>query len=469
MALNLDFTLKRNNGTDYDTLLPTTVIEQIHRKGDSVSLVDILAAKIETNQKGAANGVAPLNSSSKIADAYLPDYVFGGMKYKGTVSLGTTMTLTDLFSSTVNESTKDTAIGAYFIVSVAGTLTGQTPPGTAGSYIYVWGFQDDGQTTTDNTLEVGDWIVYRKVEATSNYFTFWFDVVNNTQKDATEAAKGIVQLSNATVTTSMDGSSKVITEDVLFDLIGTAAGKIAAGNHTHAYQPIDSDLTAIAGLTPGNKSVIIGNGSAWVAESGATLRTSLGLAIGTDVQAQNAALQSIAGLTTAADRMIYTTAANTYAVTTLSSFIRTLLDDADAAAARTTLGLVIGTDVQAQNSTLSQISALANTAGNVIIGNGTQFVVQSGDTLRSSLGLAIGTNVQAYSAGLAAIAGLALTNQNFIMANGSSWEAQTPTQVRATLSVYSQTEVNTLLTNRPKFFYDTTAGSATGDYIIDLD
>jgi hypothetical protein len=48
--------------------------------------------------------------------------------------------------------------------------------------------------------------------------------------------------------------------------------------------------------------------------SAATARTNLGLAIGTNVQAFNAALQSISGLTTIANNMIYTTALNTYAV-----------------------------------------------------------------------------------------------------------------------------------------------------------
>ena len=68
-------------------------------------------------------------------------------------------------------------------------------------------------------------------------------------------------------------------------------------------------------------------------------RTTLGLAIGTNVQAYDAGLASIAGLTTVADRTIYTTASDTYAVTTLTSFGRSLIDDADASAGRSTLGL----------------------------------------------------------------------------------------------------------------------------------
>ena len=54
----------------------------------------------------------------------------------------------------------------------------------------------------------------------------------------------------------------------------------------------------------------------------------------------NAALASIAGLTTAADKMIYTTGADTYAVIDLTTVGRDLLDDASTAAQRTTLGLV---------------------------------------------------------------------------------------------------------------------------------
>lgn len=67
-----------------------------------------------------------------------------------------------------------------------------------------------------------------------------------------------------------------------------------------------------------------------------------GLVIGTDVQAYDAGLASIAGLTTSANQIIYTTASDTYATTTLSAFARTILDDADANAVRVTIGAGTG-------------------------------------------------------------------------------------------------------------------------------
>jgi hypothetical protein len=77
----------------------------------------------------------------------------------------------------------------------------------------------------------------------------------------------------------------------------------------------------------------------------ATARGTLGLVIGTDVQAYDAGLNSIAGLTTAANNYIYTTASDTYTTGTITQFGRDLIDDADAATARGTLNVdVAGTD-----------------------------------------------------------------------------------------------------------------------------
>lgn len=46
------------------------------------------------------------------------------------------------------------------------------------------------------------------------------------------------------------------------------------------FQPVDADLTAIAALLKTDGNIIVGNGTTWVAESGNTARTSLGLGTG---------------------------------------------------------------------------------------------------------------------------------------------------------------------------------------------
>lgn len=60
---------------------------------------------------------------------------------------------------------------------------------------------------------------------------------------------------------------------------------------------------------------------------------------------------------------------------------------------------------------------------------------------RTALGLAIGTNVQAYSARLADVAALAVTADNFVVANGSNLVLKTPSQARTSLQLVPGTDV----------------------------
>lgn len=78
-----------------------------------------------------------------------------------------------------------------------------------------------------------------------------------------------------------------------------------------------------------------------------------------------------------------------------------------AAGARTNLGLVIGTDVQAFDAALADISALAVTDGNFIVADGANWVAESGATARTSLGLG---SIATQSAASVAITGGAISD-----------------------------------------------------------
>jgi len=155
--------------------------------------------------------------------------------------------------------------------------------------------------------------------------------------------------SGSAATYDLTAAGKALLDDANASAQRTTLG-LAIGSDVQAY---DAELAALAGLTSAADKGIqfTGSGSAATYDltaAGKALlddadasaqRTTMGVAIGSDVQAYDAGLASIAGLTTAANKVIYTTGSDTYAVTDFTAFGRSLVDDADAAAGRTTLGL----------------------------------------------------------------------------------------------------------------------------------
>ena len=230
----------------------------------------------------------------------------------------------------------------------------------------------------------------------------------------------------------------------------------------------NSDITSITGLTT---DLAVDHGGTGASTASAA-RTNLGVAIGSDVQAYDAGLASIAGLTTAADKMVYTTGSDTYAVTSLTEIGRNILDDADAAAVRSTIGAQAAGSYAASgsNSDITELTGLSTdlsvsqggtgastfTASGILLGAGTGAVTASaamttnGTLLIGGVGgpevatLTAGSNVTitngdgtitiASSGGggggasaftdLSDVGDTTATSGNIMVADGDSWESK---------------------------------------------
>lgn len=115
--------------------------------------------------------------------------------------------------------------------------------------------------------------------------------------------------------------------------------------------------------------ISIANGGTGTTTASAA-RVELGLEIGTDVQAQSSELQGIIDASVANDAFAYKNSGGTWASTAISAFGRSLVDDADAATSRSTMGL--GTvATYATGTSGATVPLLNDVAGRTWVGSNT--------------------------------------------------------------------------------------------------
>jgi hypothetical protein len=507
---DLDITIRRKNGAGYDVLHPTTIISQV------TGLQTALDAKVDESREGQANGIATLDANSKIPVSQLPSSIIGGLKFAGSFTTGSPSTPLDLATFITG-----TVTTGYTITAQLDSISGLTYPAydaTAVQYIgYYWiatnGSQiedettgigdwrgtpaafDDGINPVDSgggivtqglNLEAGDWLIITGYDSTNKIF--FFNVINNTYAAATSAVAGVTTLSdgNGGLLTALAGNT-VITEGNLIgltytagtDLNGITSDKLARANHTHSQYLGASSSAVSAAKWATARTITLGgdlsgsvsiDGSANVTLTAAVVDGSHNhtLANITDVTATATELNVLDGIpgTLTATELGY--------VDGVTSSIQTQLNAKANLAGPTFTGTVVlpsTTSIGTITSTeLGYVDGVTSSIQTQL--NAKQATITGGATTIASANLTASRALASDSSGKVAVS--AVTSVELGYVSGVTSAIQTQLNGKAATvhthddRYYTETEVDTLLTNRPEIYYNA-VGNSDGDIILDLD
>lgn len=274
-----------------------------------------------------------------------------------------------------------------------------------------------------------------------------------TSKVAAEAtlARNADNLASGTVADARIASTIARDSEVTSAVAGEATARDSAittaiGALSSTYQPLDSDLTAIAALT----TTAYGRAFLALADAAAG-RTALGLGTASTHATGDYDAAGAAAAAQSASQPLDSDLTAIAALTT-TAFGRGLLALADAAALRTAAGLgtaalaatgdfdAAGAAVAAQaasqplDSDLTAIAALATTSyGRSLL------ALADAAALRTAAASVIGTDVEAHDADLTTIAGLSPTNDDLLQRKSGAWTNRTIAQLLTDLAAAGTT------------------------------
>ena len=168
-----------------------------------------------------------------------------------------------------------------------------------------------------------------------------------------------------------------------------------------------SSFDTITAGTNTNALVMGTGGTLGVSGSGTITATAVPWGGISSIDAEVAAL---AGVTSATDRLFYFTGSGTGDLATFTAAGRALIDDADASAQRTTLGVAIGSQVQAYDAELAGLAGLSGTgvvaktgagtfAERTITGTASEITVTNGNGVSGNPTLSLPTGIDATKIG----------------------------------------------------------------------
>ena len=210
-----------------------------------------------------------------------------------------------------------------------------------------------GMTKTGLTFDVVTADASRIVVNPDNIDLATTGVTGGTYTKVTLDAYGRATSATAATTSDITEGSRLYFTDVRAQAAMTGAASTITTSNLTVSRALASDssgkvvATAVTGTELGYLSGVSSN-----------IQSQL-----SNRQPLDATLSALASTITAADTMIYFTGVDTAQTASLTTFGRSIMGSVDAAAGRSALGVIIGTDVQAYDPDLGAIAALSGTSG----------------------------------------------------------------------------------------------------------
>ena len=305
-AADISIDILHTQVSDFDAGVQTNRLDQLAQPTASVALNNQLIT-------GLADPVSDQDAVNKrYADALVT-----GLDVKDSVRVATTANITLSGTQTID--------GVAVIADDRVLVKNQTDASENGIYVAAagaWSRADDADNTPTGEVTSGMFTFVEEGSANADA-GYVLQTANPITLDTTDLS--FVQFSGAGQIDAGAGLSKTANQLN----VGTAdVARIVVNAN-------DIDLATIGTAGTYNGLTIDAYGRATAFTSPTTLA---GYSI-SDAQPLDATLTALAGVTTAADQLIYATGSDTFSTTSFSAYGRTLVDDADAATARTTLGL----------------------------------------------------------------------------------------------------------------------------------